>query len=294
MFYLATVLLLTRPLLLRDIRSRSTRGASTLALNLRFFVHTCTDAAIQIGHVSAKMVPQGFICKRSWLASTIIYHACLTLLLDLSVREPQRRWSLTSAQEQNRHQRKRHGLQVCLDVLSYCATNTADAQTLVETVKTFQRLVDDQEPPTFESPKENFLPVFAPPSSSSDPTSSSWYADLSAMSFTDQSVTGLSSGLGSEGMAGTYLSRPAAFSSQSSDESALPSESSSSTTYFLNKPWSDASRLLYGTNLDTPIVGQSGQLPVVPQHFQSFLQWIPNYQDPQEAYQYQDPSFSTG
>lgn len=204
------------------------------------------------------------------------------------------RWSLTSAQEQTRHQLKKHGLQVCLDVLSYCATNSADAQTLVDTVKTFQRLLDDQEPPTFELLKENFLPAFAPPSPSSGPTSSSWYANLSAMSFTDQSVIGQSSSLGSEGMAGTDLSRPATFSSQSSGESALPSESSSSATYFLNKPWSDTSRLLYGTNLDTPIADQSGQLPVVPQHFQSFLQWIPNYQDPPEAYQYQDSSFSTG
>jgi hypothetical protein len=196
------------------------------------------------------------------------------------------RWSLTSAQEQPRHQLMKHGLQVCLDVLSYCATNSADAQTLVETVKTFQRLLAYQEPPTFELLKENFLPAFAPPLSSSDPTSSSWDANLSAMSFTDQSVIGLSSSLGSGGMAGTDLSRPAAFSSESSGGSALPSESSSSTTFFLNKPWSDTSRLLYGTNLDTPMADQSGQLPVVPQHFQSFLQWIPNYQDPQEAYQY--------
>ena len=205
------------------------------------------------------------------------------------------RWGLTSAQEQTRCQLKKHGLQVCLGVLSYCATSSADAQTLVETVKTFQRLLDDEEPPTFELPKENFLPAFAPPqSSSSDRTSSSWYANLSAMPLTDQSAIGLSSSLGSEGLAGTDLSRLAAFSSQSSGESELPSESSSSTTYFLNRPWSDMSQLLYSTYLDSPIADQSGQLPVVPQHFQSFLQWIPNYQDLPEAYQYQDPSFSTG
>jgi hypothetical protein len=113
---------------------------------------------------------------------------------------------------------------------------------------------------------------------------------LSAMSFTDQSAIGLGSSLGSEGMAGTYLSRPGTFSSQSSGESALPSESSSPTTYFLNKPWSDTSRLSYGTSLDAQIADQS----VMPQHFQSFLQWIPNHQDPREAYQYQHPSFSTG
>jgi hypothetical protein len=165
----------------------------------------------------------------------------------------------------------------------------------------------------FGSLKENILPAFGHPSSSSDSTFSSWYGNLSATSFTDQSAIGPNpslvsdgvagtdlgrpaafSSLVSDGAAGTDLDRPAAFSSQSSSESAIPSESCSSTTYFANKPWSDMNRLLYGTNLDTTIADQSGQIRVVPQHFQSFLQGFPNYQDPEEVYQYQDPSFSTG
>ncbi|KAK5072276.1 hypothetical protein LTR70_009890 [Exophiala xenobiotica] len=294
MFYLAAVLVLTRPLLLRDVRSRSTRGASTLALNLRVFAQTCTDAAIQIGHVSAQMVPQGFICKKSWLASTIIYHACLVLLLDLSVRESHVRWSLNSAQEQTRYQLKKQGLQSCIEVLSYCATNSAEAQRLVETVKIFQRLLGGQEPPTFDLLQENFLPAFTQPDSSSVPSSSSWYGNLSAMNFTDQSALRSSSSHGSEGMAGTDLGTLAAFSSRSSCESALPSDSSFSTTYSLDKACGDMSRLLYGTGLEFSGADQSGQLPVTPQHFQGFLRRIPNYQDHQEAYQYQDSSFGTG
>jgi hypothetical protein len=204
------------------------------------------------------------------------------------------RWGLTSAQEQTRRQLKKHGLQVCLDILSYCATKSPEAQTLVETVKIFQRLLDDQEPPTFESLKENFLPGFGPTSSSSDQTSSSWYANLSATSFTDQPAIGLNSSLVPGVTAGTDLGRPAAFSSQSSGESALPSESSFSTTYFPNRPGGDTNPLLYGTNLDAAIADQSGQLRMVPQHFQSFLQAFPNYQGPQDVYQYQGPSFSSG
>ena len=204
------------------------------------------------------------------------------------------RWGLTSAQEQTRRQLKKHGLQICLDVLSYCATKSPDAQTLVETVKTFQRLLDGKRPSTFESPEENFSPAFAPPTSSFDSTSPFWYGNLSAMSFTDQSPIGLSSSLVSDGMAGADFGRLAAFPSQSSSESAIPSESSSSITYSPNMSWSDTNRLLYGTNLDTPIADQSGQLRMVPQHFQSFLQGFPNYQDPREVYQHQDPSFSTG
>jgi len=226
--------------------------------------------------------------------STIIYHACLTLLLDLSVGESRIRWGLTSAQEQTRRQLKKHGLQVCLDVLSYCATKSPDAQTLVETVKIFQRLLDGQGPSNSESLKENIPPAFGPPSSSSDSTSPSWYGNLGATSFTDQSPIGLSSSIVSHGLAGTDFGRPATFSSQSSSESAIPSESSSSTTYFPNKLWSDTNRLLYGANLDTSIADQSGQLRLVPQHFQSFLQGFPNYQGQQEVYQYQDPPFSTG
>ena len=217
--------------------------------------------------------------------STTNYYACLTLLLDLSAGESHMRWGLTSAQEQTRRQLKKRGLQVSLDVLSYCATKSTDAQTLVETVKTFQRLIDGLGPSTSDSLMENFLPAVGPSTSTSNSTSPSWYDNLPATSLTNQSPIEPSSSIVSDGT--TFLS-------QSSNESAIPSESSSSTKYFANKPWSDTNRLSYGTNLDTLMMDQSAQLPMVPQHFQNFFQGFPNYRDPREVYQYQYPSFSTG
>lgn len=118
-------------------------------------------------------------------------------------------------------------------------------------------------------------------------------------SFTNQSPIGLSSNLAPNVMANADFvnvdfSRLAAFSSQSSNESALPSEPSGSTTYFLTQPWNDTNRLSYSTIIDNLTTDQSVQLRMVPPHFQSFLQGLSNYQDPREVYQYRDSSFSTG
>lgn len=180
---------------------------------------------------------------------------------------------------------------MCLDVLSYCATSSTEAQALVETVKTFQRLLDDKVPSTFSLPKEKLPPGLGVPLFPSDQTSSSWRTTSLATSSTNQSA---GSGLESEGMNGFDLSRPDTITSQSSGEGALPLDSSSSTEYSLSNPWSDMSRLLYSTNLDNSLVDQSGQPPIVPQLFQNFLQWIPNYQDSQEFHQDQNTTFSTG
>jgi hypothetical protein len=234
--------------------------------------------------------------------STIIYHACLTLLLDLSVRESDMRWSLNSAQEHTRYQLKKQGLQKCIDVLSYCATQSAEARRLVETVNIFQRLLGDQESPTSDLLQENILFAFTQQDSSSVPLSSSWYGNLSALNFTDQpamSFTGQSahtstSSFGSEGMAGTDLGMLAAFSSRSSCESALPSDSSSSTTFLLDKVYNDGPRLSNSTGLEFSGADRPSQLSLAPQHFQGFLRHIPTYRARQGSYQYQDSSLGIG
>ena len=257
--------------------------------------------------------------------STINYHACLILLLDLSVRESHMRWGLTSAQEETRRQLKKQGLQTCLDVLSFCATKCSNAQTFVETVGRFQQLLDSRAQSstttssTTESPRENFPPAVIPRTSPSDSVSSFSYSHLSAVSFPSLPAMDLSSGLASDRMGGVeFGGRLTTFppTQISTTESAMPLESpsSSSTTYTANTtiPWStdttsssDPNRLFCratATNLDNPMVrdnDQSAQLLRMehPQHhFQSFLQGFnPNYQDPRELYQYhQGPSFSTG
>ena len=226
--------------------------------------------------------------------STIIYHACLTILLDLSSGESRIRWGLTSSQDRIRRQLKVHGLQVCLHVLSYCATKSPDAQTLVENVRTFQQLLDGQRPSTLKSTEEDFPPQPGPPPPSSDSSSSSWFGSLSTTPFTIQSPPGWSSNLASDRMTGTEFGEPGAFSSQTSASSGISSGSFLPTPYFPEKPWGSTNRLLHGTNFDTLMAKESGQPCPAPPYVQSSFHEFPNHQSSQLGDQYGDSPFSAG
>ena len=213
------------------------------------------------------------------------------------------RWGLTSAQEETRRRLKKQGLQTCLDMLSFCATKCSNAQTLVETVRTFQQLLDGRAPSSTESPRENFSPAVATRKSSSDSGYSFSHSHPSTVPFPSRPPTEISSSLISEGMRGAqYGSLATTLPNQTSTaENTIPlqsSSSSSTTTYPFNvMPWSGTNRqVFYRTNLDDPILcaDQSAQLPrMEPHHFQSFLQGFnPTYQDPREVYPYHhDPPF---
>ncbi|OCL12711.1 hypothetical protein AOQ84DRAFT_385924 [Glonium stellatum] len=141
-YYLASITLLGRPLLLRTINPKGYEAGSTISLNLRYFAQNCTDAAIQLGQVSSVMVKGGFICKRSWLVTMLNYHAALLVGLSLSGKRSNLRYDLFSTQDQNRRHIFKSGLEVCIGVLAYCGQQDPFANHYTKVTKTFQDMIE--------------------------------------------------------------------------------------------------------------------------------------------------------
>ncbi|OAL21751.1 hypothetical protein AYO22_07693 [Fonsecaea multimorphosa] len=137
-FYFASVMTLTKPEVFASLSTKRQQISS----HSRLFSQACVDASAQIGHSASRILERGFLFKRSWLVTTIVYHAGLVLALSLSVQKTSLRYNLNSP---GSHHPKKKGLAAVTDVLSSCASHNPLARHNHEVLCYFRELIESYE-----------------------------------------------------------------------------------------------------------------------------------------------------
>ncbi|KAK5051777.1 hypothetical protein LTR69_010068 [Exophiala sideris] len=137
-FYFASVMTLTKP----EFYTSLSTGRQQNSPHSRLFSQACVDASVQIGHAATIILNRGFLCKQSWLITTLVYHAGLVLALSLSVQTTSVRYSLKPS---GSHSPETQGLDANMNVLSTCAPFNAMAAHFDKVLKYFRALINSCE-----------------------------------------------------------------------------------------------------------------------------------------------------
>lgn len=144
LFYLATVILLTEPCILALLPT----GKQQKWPCNRQLAQACINASTKIGHTASDMLDRGFICRRSWLVTTLTYHAGLVLVLGLSLQTVPNMFPRYSLKPVGSHHLENQSLEASMRVLSSCAPHNPLADHFYKVLHYFRELIKSCEKAT--------------------------------------------------------------------------------------------------------------------------------------------------